>query len=389
MGDGGALRARWPLLGRVGWPPTGGPRGADRAALQCGLLRGTRWDERPQRPTNRACRSLRDLRFRVAGRRDSPRSTSHNPWVVGSIPTRPTDLAGALARSWFERTVLDPAGRVPSVADCLSCAERRECVNPPRRQEGATVDQLYAEWVVELQSKGRSPNTIYGYELVYRRTSGPTLGRVAGDEGQHEDAHGPLLRSPSARLAARSVHQIHACLSSMFTQAMPMGVARHEPDSAGRAAVAAERCPRRADARRGPVRSSRRPSSRARPEYARAILVAATTHVRRAELCALRRQRDVDWERGLLTVSASIVVLEDVPLQEIPTKNRRQQTLALDELTLSILQAQVEMLEQRSALARVSWHPTRTCSPTTSMGSCPGSPTPSRSSSLGSVSGPA
>ena len=90
-----------------------------------------------------------------------------------------------------------------------------------------------------------------------------------------------------------------------------------------------------------------------RPEYARAILVAATTGLRRAELCALRRARDIDWERGLLKVSGSIVVLKDVPLQEIPTKNRRERRLALDELTLSMLRAQVQFLEERARLARV------------------------------------
>ena len=40
-----------------------------------------------------------------------------------------------------------------------------------------------------------------------------------------------------------------------------------------------------------------------RPEYARAILVAATTGLRRAELCGLR-VRDVDFEHGVLDVSA-------------------------------------------------------------------------------------
>ena len=94
-----------------------------------------------------------------------------------------------------------------------------------------------------------------------------------------------------------------------------------------------------------------------RPEYARAILVAATTGVRRAELCAIRRWREVDWERGLLRVSASIVSLKGVPLQEITTKNRRQRTLALDDLTLSMLRAQVELLEERAAFAGVPLAP--------------------------------
>ena len=45
-----------------------------------------------------------------------------------------------------------------------------------------------------------------------------------------------------------------------------------------------------------------------RPEYARAILVAATTGLRRAELCGFRRWRDLDLERGLMRVSTSDAV---------------------------------------------------------------------------------
>ena len=70
-----------------------------------------------------------------------------------------------------------------------------------------------------------------------------------------------------------------------------------------------------------------------RPEMARAILVAATTGLRRAELCALRCRRDVDFERGLLRVSASIVNLPNQLLGEIPTKTRRVWLLAIDDLT--------------------------------------------------------
>ena len=33
----------------------------------------------------------------------------------------------------------------------------------------ATVDDLFTDWIVELQRKGRSPNTVDGYEKVYRR----------------------------------------------------------------------------------------------------------------------------------------------------------------------------------------------------------------------------
>ena len=39
----------------------------------------------------------------------------------------------------------------------------------------ASLDDLFGEWIVELGRKGRSPNTIRGYELVYRRNIQPTL----------------------------------------------------------------------------------------------------------------------------------------------------------------------------------------------------------------------
>ena len=40
----------------------------------------------------------------------------------------------------------------------------------------ATMDELFADWIVELQRKGRSPNTVDGYEKVYRRNIQPTFG---------------------------------------------------------------------------------------------------------------------------------------------------------------------------------------------------------------------
>ena len=42
----------------------------------------------------------------------------------------------------------------------------------------ATLDDLFAEWIIELRRKGRSPNTVHGYELVYKRNTQPTLGKV-------------------------------------------------------------------------------------------------------------------------------------------------------------------------------------------------------------------
>ena len=216
----------------------------------------------------------------------------------------------------------------------------------------ATVDDLFADWMVELHRKGRSPNTIKGYERVYRHDIQPTLGTMPVTKVVTKtltDLYGAHQRRG---LSARSVYQIHACLSSMFTQACRWGwrdsnpAQWAEPPSIPNT-VPVVPTPEEVRALIDEAERSRR------PEMARAILVAATTGLRRAELCALRRWRDIDLERGLLRVSASIVALPGEPLEEIPTKNRRVPVLAIDELTSAILRAQLEEVEERAALAGV------------------------------------
>ncbi|HUR18814.1 MAG TPA: hypothetical protein VMZ51_07750, partial [Acidimicrobiales bacterium] len=41
---------------------------------------------------------------------------------------------------------------------------------------GATVEHLFHEWIIELERKGRSPNTIHGYKKSYERNIRATLG---------------------------------------------------------------------------------------------------------------------------------------------------------------------------------------------------------------------
>ena len=163
-------------------------------------------------------------------------------------------------------------------------AELVEVGKGRHRGTAATVEDLCCDWIVELRRKGRSPNTVYGYERNVR----PTLGKVAvATTKVRTDLYG-------AQQARRT---------------------------------------RGADTRRGPP-----PARRRRPIEATGVRRGNPRHrhhraAARAELCALRRQRDIDWDRGVLKVSASIVVPKNVPRQEIPTKNRRERRLALDDLT--------------------------------------------------------
>jgi integrase len=214
----------------------------------------------------------------------------------------------------------------------------------------ATLDDLFADWIVELDRKGRSPNTIRGYEQVYRHDIQPTLGTKHVTKVTTKTLTDLYGAHQARGLSARTVYQIHACLSSMFTQACRWGWRDTNP------AQWAEPPPIPNNAPEVPTPAEVRAlideaEQGKRPEMARAILVAATTGLRRSELCALRRRRDVDLERGLLRVSASIVNLPGQPIGEIPTKNRRVRVIAIDELTAAIIQAQIQQVDELAALA--------------------------------------
>jgi integrase len=220
----------------------------------------------------------------------------------------------------------------------------------------ATVDELFADWIVELRRKGRSPNTIRGYEYVYRHNIQARLGKVPVRKVTTKQLTDLYGAHQARGLSARSVYQVHACCSSMFTQACKWGWRDANP------AQWADPPPKpnitpvvpSPDDVMTLVAAAKR--SR-RPEYSRAIFIAATTGVRRAELCALRRSRDIDWDRGVMTVTWSIVDLKGEPLRELPTKNRRSRPVALDEATLAALREQVEFLEDRAEAAGVELAP--------------------------------
>ena len=216
----------------------------------------------------------------------------------------------------------------------------------------ASLDELFVDWIVELQRKGRSPNTIDGYEKVYARNIQPTLGKMAVTKVTTKTLTDLYGAHQARGLAPRSVYQIHACLSSMFTQACRWGWRDSNPAQWAEPPAIPNTAPVVPTPTEVRALIDAAELSK-RPEYARAILVAATTGLRRAELCGLR-VRDLDLERGLLEVSSSVAVLKGRVVREIPTKNRRIRTIAIDHLTSAILRAQVEMVQARANFGSVT-----------------------------------
>lgn len=88
-----------------------------------------------------------------------------------------------------------------------------------------------------------------------------------------------------------------------------------------------------------------------RPEYARVIFLAATTGLRRGELCALRYNRDVDTDNQALIIAHSIVEVEGQGITEAPTKNRRIRQVALDNHSVEAIETQRSVMADRAESA--------------------------------------
>ena len=217
----------------------------------------------------------------------------------------------------------------------------------------ATVDYLHREWLRELARKGRSPSTIHGYETSYRRNIAPGLGSVQVRKVNTKMLTDLYGAHQARGLKPATVYQIHACLSSMFTQACKWGWRDTNPAQWADPPSRPNLVPVIPTAEQVTALIEEATHSR-RPEYARAIFIAATTGVRRGELCAIRCVRDIDWDASALMVGHSIIHVPHTEAGEHPTKNRRVRPVALDEFTLAMMRAQQDMVRLRAIEAGVS-----------------------------------
>ena len=138
----------------------------------------------------------------------------------------------------------------------------------------ASVDDLFDDWIVVLKRRGRSPNTVHGYAKSYEHNIRPTLGRMAVTKVTTKTL-ADLYGAHQARgLAPRTVYQIHACLSSVFTQACRWGWRDSNPAQWAEPPSRPNTAPVVATPAEIRALIDAAEQSR-RPEYARAILVAA------------------------------------------------------------------------------------------------------------------
>jgi len=212
----------------------------------------------------------------------------------------------------------------------------------------AKLGELFDEWVLELQRKGRSPNTIDGYQRTYHRNIEPTMAALRVTKVTTKDLTDLYRAHQDRGLGPRSVYQIHAVLSSMFTQACRWGWRDANP--AQWAEPPARPNPAPVVPTPGDVQKLIEEARQSRrPEFADVIFLLATTGLRRAELCGLRTGRDIDLEARVLNVGWSVAVFPGKPIAEIPTKNRRVRQVALDQRSVEIISRQIDSMVHRSA----------------------------------------
>lgn len=214
----------------------------------------------------------------------------------------------------------------------------------------AKLDDLCAEWLIELKRLDRSPSTIHNYQKHYRHDIAPTLGRtpvVKVTTKMLTDLYG---KHQARGLAPATVYQIHATVSAMMTQACMWGWRESNPARYARTPS----IPNEVRVVPTPEEVSdliRMAKLSRRPEYAKVIFLAATSGMRRGEICAMRLSRNVDWDGQVFEVNRNLIQLNGQPLQEALTKNRRARTVAAGEFSLELMRSHVEWMRWRAAEA--------------------------------------
>lgn len=209
-----------------------------------------------------------------------------------------------------------------------------------------TVSQLLDEFLADRARRGRSRGTIYNYSLHADRYVRPGLGRLKVSAVERRDVARLLAALADDGLSPFTLRQVKTLLSSAFTFACQSDYRSSNPVTyVGLPPVpdAVPACPT-------PEQVStliRAASASSRPEMARFFFLAATTGSRRGEMCGWRRS-DIE-AAGVLTIGRSILNVPGHTRTEKTTKSRRRRPLAVDPVSLGVMESQLVMMTERAA----------------------------------------
>lgn len=198
--------------------------------------------------------------------------------------------------------------------------------------------ELLDRWL-ELKATTVEATTVEGYRWVVERYARPAFGnrKVASIRTLELDDWYQSLRAGGGAagrpLSGRTVRICHTVMRQSLGQARKWGLIARNPaiDATPPSAARTEVSPPTVDE----VQALLAAAFEFDPDFGVFLWVLACTGCRRGEGCALR-WRDVDWERGQLTVRRSIAMVGGKPMEK-DTKCHQSRRVSVDEATIELL----------------------------------------------------
>jgi integrase len=210
-----------------------------------------------------------------------------------------------------------------------------------------TVAEHLAAYLDDLDDDpDTSPTTVRSYRSYVSRHIVPAIGDIQIDRVTVIDLEGIYRTMLRAGRRPSTVRQVHAILSGALAQAERHDLIASNP--AKRARVPSAQRPEVVPPDVDLVRRLLVEADAWDPETGRLLLIAATTGLRRGELCGLRVS-DIDIDAGVLHVRRSVATVKGGTVVK-GTKTHQGRRLAVDPVVLAALGAQVADLRAVAAL---------------------------------------
>lgn len=216
-----------------------------------------------------------------------------------------------------------------------------------------TVNDYLETWITTAASNGRiRPGTASLYDTVRKAYIAPRIGGIAIQvlRAHHLDgAYADLLERGGRGgrpLAPKTVRHSHTLLHKALSDALKKGLIAANP-----AEVADSPRPRRQEMKTWTGRELAIFLEHVKGDrLAAAWRLAAMTGMRRGEVLGLR-WRDVDLERGRLSISQTLVLIDNRPTVSTPKTESGRRSIALDGETAGILRGhRATVAQERLAL---------------------------------------
>lgn len=216
---------------------------------------------------------------------------------------------------------------------------------------------LVGRWLPAREARGLRPSTIASYRWVVEHLVSPELGGIRlGDLRAHHvvDALTRIAATPGRGgrpRSQRTVQLAHRVLAMALADAVRWGVIATNPaEAAGADLPRRDRAARTQPRTWEPTELAEFLRSTSQDRLAALWVLAATTGMRRGELCGLRWD-DVDLDAGVLTVRRARIVVDGQAVEGAPKTNAGVRTVVLDPGTVAALSThRRRMAEERLAM---------------------------------------